>query len=800
MVGKKTLTYVSLFSSAGVGCFGYKMEGFECIATNELIERRIDIQKINNKCRFESGYICGDLTLAETQNKVFEEIELWKKKENIEGVDVVVATPPCQGMSTANYKKGDEMQRNSLVVEAIHMVSKIKPRVFVFENVRAFLKTLCVDKDDELLEIEKCIYKHLLSQYNIFAKVVNFKDYGVPSSRPRTLVVGTLKSEKNFSPLNIFPIKQKEITLEEAIGDLGSLSFGEKDANDLLHSFRVYPQYMQEWIHELKEGETAFNNEDSKKPYKIVNGKRQILKSGHMGNKFRRMFWNQPAPCITTRNDQLASQTTIHPVDDRVLSVRELMRVMTIPNSFKWVEDEDYNQEYIDNRETLIRQSIGEAVPTEIMRQIAHNIRECIEYDEFINAGNYDINEKETDNIYIRSFVYEWKLTNAKSTGSFYTPQIVVYNTIKEYKPTKQSVRILEPSVGVGAFIPQMIRLLDDCESVVFECYDISQESLTVLKKLLQSIKYSDKFKFELKCADFLEADLEGKYDAVIANPPYFKMDASLRKKYRKKFENINDNIFCLFMKKIQEIAEDVMIVIPKVFLMIPDCNDTRELYQNRYNIVSIYDYGVKFFKKVFIEILSIHFSNTYEGRIYIRNYIDDEETFAEQRYIYHDRMWLLYRNSWFDEYITNIKLDTFDFYRDRQLTNKYLSDKKKKIWVVRSKNLLDDGTLIHKEGYDKYVDSLDGFSLANYYGKEQIIFTNFTYNTRAAILPADCTANGSFCILLPKADDLTVDVGFYATDEFRKYYAIVKNKSKFTINVDANSIYYIGVRKNNNE
>ena len=88
--------------------------------------------------------------------------------------------------------------------------------------------------------------------------------------------------------------------------------------------------------------------------------------------------------------------------------------------------------------------------------------------------------------------------------------------------------------------------------------------------------------------------------------------------------------------------------------------------------------------------------------------------------------MWLLYRNSWFDEYITNIKLDTFDFYRDRQLTNKYLSDKKKKIWVVRSKNLLDDGTLIHKEGYDKYVDSLDGFSLANYYGKEQIIFTNF--------------------------------------------------------------------------
>ncbi len=43
------LTYISLFSSAGVGCFGFKQNGFECIATNELIERRLNIQKINKK-------------------------------------------------------------------------------------------------------------------------------------------------------------------------------------------------------------------------------------------------------------------------------------------------------------------------------------------------------------------------------------------------------------------------------------------------------------------------------------------------------------------------------------------------------------------------------------------------------------------------------------------------------------------------------------------------------------------------------------------------------------------------------
>lgn len=58
----KKLTYISLFSSAGVGCYGFKMEGYDCIATNELIERRLEIQKFNKKCKYDTGYICGDIT------------------------------------------------------------------------------------------------------------------------------------------------------------------------------------------------------------------------------------------------------------------------------------------------------------------------------------------------------------------------------------------------------------------------------------------------------------------------------------------------------------------------------------------------------------------------------------------------------------------------------------------------------------------------------------------------------------------------------------------------------------------
>ena len=127
-------TYISLFSSAGVGCYGFKLEKFECIATNELIERRLNIQKLNNKCKYESGYIKGDIKEDFVKEKIYKEIEKWKNLGN-DLVDVVIATPPCQGMSVANHKKSkNEIERNSLVRESVNIIKKINPRFFIFEK------------------------------------------------------------------------------------------------------------------------------------------------------------------------------------------------------------------------------------------------------------------------------------------------------------------------------------------------------------------------------------------------------------------------------------------------------------------------------------------------------------------------------------------------------------------------------------------------------------------------------------------------------------------------------------------
>ena len=71
-------SYISLFSSAGIGCYGFLQEGFDCIVTNELIPRRLDIQRCNNKCKSSSGYIEGDITQKDVYEKILTEISRWK--------------------------------------------------------------------------------------------------------------------------------------------------------------------------------------------------------------------------------------------------------------------------------------------------------------------------------------------------------------------------------------------------------------------------------------------------------------------------------------------------------------------------------------------------------------------------------------------------------------------------------------------------------------------------------------------------------------------------------------------------
>lgn len=382
-------TYISLFSSAGVGCYGFKMAGYQCIATCELIERRLNVQKANNKCKFDSGYINGDITQNSTHQKIFDEIERWNDAGN-DMVDVLIATPPCQGMSIANRKrKATDYNKNSLVVTAIELVKQIKPRFFVFENVSAFMNTLCESPSGGPKPIGEVIKEELSNEYDFMAKTINFMEYGSNSSRKRTLVIGANKNTtQNINIEDLFPSKEKPHTVRDLIGNMPKLQWGEFDENDFYHQFRPYAKYMYDWIHNTPMGKSAFDNENPLyRPHKIVDGQ-YIIHSRKLSGKYTRQEYDKVALCIHTRNDQPASQSTIHPTEDRVFSIRELMEFMTIPKTFKWIDKDlqelnalsiKEKEKLLKQHETNIRQSIGEAVPTNIFYKIAQNISKNIQ-------------------------------------------------------------------------------------------------------------------------------------------------------------------------------------------------------------------------------------------------------------------------------------------------------------------------------------------------------------------------------------------------------------------------------------
>lgn len=836
---EKKLTYISLFSSAGVGCYGFSKEGFDCIATVELINRRLEVQRHNNKCLYPSGYIADDLTKKSAQEKIFSEIDLWKSKQGIKEVDILISTPPCQGMSVANHKKGNELARNSLVVESIKLVNKIQPKIFLFENVRAFLSSICTDIDKNPKTIREAIGTNLGGKYNIHYQVINFKDYGNPSSRTRTLVIGVRKDIPEITPLDLMPNLKEGGTLRDAIGDLPSLKkMGEISKNDIYHNFRPYSEHMLPWIEYTKEGQSAFDNEDPKRrPHQIKNGK-LVHNENKNGDKYSRCYWDKVAPCVHTRNDILASQATIHPKDNRVLSVRELMRIMSVPESFNWVAmslnelnklSEEEKRRILKKEEINIRQSLGEAVPTIIFNSIAKNLKskfKSIERSEgqikkIIDDKKLDIEEN------LKDFIKEnvkgdlsyaeiakiVELSNAQRLkhAAYYTRQDICFTIIKDLPDASkfEKLSILEPSVGAGNFIPLLIEKYKTVKEVEIDVIDIDKNAIDVLKLLLKKLNMPKNVKINIINADFLlygETNLfnqSKRYNIVIGNPPFG--DISENKEFlnlykKDKYNTETNNLFSFFLEKAIQLGDTVGMIIPKSFLSAPEFNKTRELVSS-FAIEKIMDYGEKGFKGVKIETISLIINTRKKGhRTLVESYVKNEVGYKDQEYICSNEFpyWLVYRNEFFDSVAKKLRFNIFTSYRDRQITKK-ITKNKGKIRVLKSRNI-GRNQIVNIPDYDSYVDSLEGLSISKFFNKDNsILVPNLTYAPRASFLPDNTIVDGSVAILTPKFDEVKItkkDLDYFGTEEFTEFYKIARNHGTRSLNIDNNSVFFFGLVK----
>lgn len=826
-------TYISLFSSAGVGCYGFKLEDFDCVATNELITRRLDVQRYNHKCKYESGYICGDITDNSIKNILYSQIDLWKKKENVSRIDVVIATPPCQGMSVANHKKStNEIVRNSLVIESIKIIKQVNPRFFIFENVVAFMKTICTDIDGENKTIAAAIESNLGQAYSYASRIINFKNYGACSSRQRTVVIGVSKDYADeVSPLELYPDLVKEHTLREVIGDLKPLKvFGEIDDSDIYHSFRTYPEHMRAWISDIKEGESAFDNaDDIKKPHRIVEGK-IVINQQKNGDKYKRQYWDKVGPCIHTRNDQMASQNTIHPSDDRVFSIRELMLMMTVPSSFKWVETDfsvlnalpfEKKRSFLKKEEIKIRQSLGEAVPTVIFQSIAKKIKSVLKHSPLNTAA---INKMVTDNglnniDVLKKFVSnnpmnlsssilgkiaELANTNRTDNAAFFTSKTLITEIMKALPDIdKETVRILEPSVGVGNFIPLIIKKFEG-KNIILDVVDIDKHSLELAKLILKNYTIPDNCIINYINADFLLHDFEEKYDYIIGNPPFFKMKSTnkLLDVYRREAINkTTTNICSFFLDKAIDIGNYVALVFPKFLLNTPEFAPTRSCL-SRKAVECIIDFGEKGFPGVLVETLAIFINNlSRPSNTRVASITHGKFMIQSQNYIFDDKLpyWIIYRNDEFDSVCKKLDFNVFKVFRDRQITNKVLFPNGD-IRVLKSRNISNDGKrVIDIDGYDSFIsyDDAKNLSAYSYLNRDNVYLTpNMTYKPRMIKKPKGCLVNGSLAILIPKKGITPTEeqMAFFSTPEYRHFYQIARNFQTRSLNVDACSVFFYGL------
>lgn len=365
---------LSLFANVGIAEAYMKDIGVDIKVANELDSKR---SRFYQEVYPDTHMICGDITDDKIRDEIIAEAIS-------EGVDFVMATPPCQGMSEAGLRLEFD-PRNQLIFYAVDVIKRIKPKYVFLENVPKQLTTK-IRYNNEILLIPDYIQRELSPYYRFNTEtLVMAKDYGVPQLRERNIY---MLVRLDLPYIWEFPEKQKEITLKEAIGDLPSLDPLLREGMEL--TIQKFPDFLKkqqkglaiskwhfppkhswkqvEWMMHTPTGKSAIYNEVY---YPQKAGGIPVV-AHH--NHYRRLKWDMPCRTITQNNGVISSLACVHPgreyidekgntlySDPRVLTIYELLIVTSLPLDWPIPEWAD---------ESFIRKVIGEGIPSRLVQRL----------------------------------------------------------------------------------------------------------------------------------------------------------------------------------------------------------------------------------------------------------------------------------------------------------------------------------------------------------------------------------------------------------------------------------------------
>lgn len=254
---------------------------------------------------------------------------------NKKPINVVIGGPPCQGFSIAGNigRKFIDDPRNRLFKEFVRVVSIVKPRFFVMENVaRLHNHNKGTTRHEIIKDFEKLGYR-------VDCKILNAADYGVPQLRKRAIFIGTCTTADIIFPA-VETTNYK--TVLDALSSYPKLQSGEES----MLANHVAMSHSEQMLHKMS--------------YVSDGGSRNEIpvelrpKSGDI-RKYIKYASNKPAVCVTGDMRKI-----FHYEQNRALTVRELAKLQSFPDHFVFKGSRISQQ-----------QQVGNSVPPKMAEAIA---------------------------------------------------------------------------------------------------------------------------------------------------------------------------------------------------------------------------------------------------------------------------------------------------------------------------------------------------------------------------------------------------------------------------------------------
>ena len=361
---KKKYKVISLFSGCGGLDLGFKWDKYKIIWANDIMKNACESYKIN---------IDKNITNQDIRN-----IE----PKDIPDCDVVIGGPPCQGFSGIG-KRDPVDERSSLVWNYVDIINEKKPKIFLFENVGGLRSAKAPDGSKVINNLQEAF---LNIGYSVDIHFLNSADYGVPQKRKRIFIVGNQINKKINAPKTTHSekgIKNKPwVSSYEALSDLDSPS-DEGDVQYIKDPDCIYQELMRNESFETNLHFTPYSSKTDLQIMKHVKpggnymdipdniSTKRILyfkKTGGRTTTYGRLDPSKPSYTLNTYFDRPNIGCNIHYEYDRMITIREGLRLQSFPDNF--------NLFSTSKRDYYVQ--VGNAVPPLLSYAWAKHIRRIL--------------------------------------------------------------------------------------------------------------------------------------------------------------------------------------------------------------------------------------------------------------------------------------------------------------------------------------------------------------------------------------------------------------------------------------